>query len=233
MKSTRSMVVGLGAVLVLGLSGTAFAAVQPATSVSQVQHPTTIRYLPFQHIQAATHTVVIRGQVAAHADGERGALGGVQVKLYRQLDGNAHWVFVAAQPTGNAAFPHFAFATPARQNAHYKVVFTGNSNFRGSEDTTWVSVYRSFNGRITDGQGSATLRGDVTPYYTHKPIWLQKRSCAACGYVTIKKVDTGVGGAYSFSLPAPPHGRWWWRLVIPGTGAYIASYGGTFTTATT
>ena len=77
---------------------------------------------------------------------------------------------------------------------------------------------------------AATLHGFVNPYYNHKVIWLQKRSCATCGYVTVKRATTGMRGTYSFSLPAPPTGRWWWRVAIPQTGAFIASMGGTFTT---
>jgi hypothetical protein len=93
-------------------------------------------------------------------------------------------------------------------------------------------VYRHFNAGIKDGPGAATLSGHVDPFYNHKVVFLQKRSCATCNYVTVKTVPTGTGGVYHFSLPAPAKGRWWWRVATPATGAFIASWSGTFTTQT-
>jgi hypothetical protein len=31
-------------------------------------------------------------------------------------------------------------------------------------------------------------------------------------------------------LPAPPTGRWWWRVTTPGNAGFIRSYGGTIST---
>lgn len=194
------------------------------------RHHTSIRWLDFAHIRAAGASTTVRGQVVGSAQGGHGALASVQVKLYRQLDGNSAWVYLGTRMTDNGAYPQFSFATSARQNAHYKVVFAGNALFLPSQDVTWLSVFRLFNGAITDGQNVATLHGHVSPFYTGKAISLQKRSCAACDYVTVKHAVTGAGGAYSFPLPAPATGRWWWRLAIPGTTAFMPSYGGTFST---
>jgi len=247
MKLRRSVLVGVTVASILSLSGTALASTtQPparagslASSASlagsgaqnSAIHPTSIRFLVFDHMLAAGGTVHVRGQVASQVDGVRGALAGVQVKLYRQFNKSSPWVYLATQTTGNGQFPQFNFSTLARMNADYKIVFAGNDLFLPSENITWLSVYRLFNGAINDGQTAATLHGNVDPFYNHKVIYLQKRACAPCGYVTVKKSTTGMAGAYSFTLPAPGTGRWWWRVTVPGTGAFIPSKGGTFSTA--
>lgn len=233
MKTTRSLAIGLTAALVLGLSGTALAAQAPATREAQVVHRTQIRFLPVRHIHPAGGTLYVRGQVASTVDGQTGALAGVTVKFYRQLHGNSNWVYAGTRTTGDGDFPGFTFSAKAGMNAHYKAVFVGNANFRPSQKSTYHTVYRLFNATITDGRGAATLRGHVTPLYTHKPIALQKRSCATCRYVTVKRTVSGTGGAYSFSLQAPPHGFWWWRVSIPGTVWFMPSFSATFSTKTT
>lgn len=240
MKTSRALLVGLVSAALLGLPGAAALAAPPSDSSANVspatmnlavsRHRTSIRFLDFDHFRAASSGAIIRGQVVGWAKGEHGSLGGVQVKLYRQLDGESHWVLLGSRVTDRGAFPRFSFSTEARQNADYKVTFGGNATFLPSQNTSWLSIYRSFNGSIVDGSQAATLHGHVTPYYTHKAIALQKRSCATCDYVTVKRTTTGTGGAYSFSLPAPASGRWWWRVSIPGTTAFIASYGATFST---
>jgi hypothetical protein len=193
-------------------------------------HPTQIRWMAFDHIHPANTTMIITGQVSAHYGGNAGALAGVPVQVYRQLDGNPGWVLLGSTKTGTGAKPVFRFPTLARQNATYRVSYAGNDTFGASRRGTWLSVFRSFNGTIKDGTDAATLSGHVTPFYTHKSIVLQRRPCASCGYTDYKNATTGAGGTYSFALPAPPSGHWWWRVRIPGTAAFIASYGGTFST---
>lgn len=240
MKTIRATLVGLTAAALLGLPGVAMASAtggsaqltaSPATlDLAVTRHRTSVRFLDFAHFHAAGENALVRGQVVGWAQGTHGALGGAQVKLYRQLDGNSTWVYLASQVTDQGSHPAFSFTTLARQNAHYKVTFGGTALFLPSAGTTSLAIYRVFNGVITDGSNVATLHGHVSPYYTHKPIAVQKRSCASCAYVTVKHAVTGAGGVYSFGLPAPATGRWWWRLAIPGTAAYIASYGATFST---
>lgn len=240
LKTSRAFLVGIVSAALVGLPGAAALAGPPSDSSANLapasinlavsRHRTSIRFLDFDHFRAAGSGAVVRGQVVGWANGDHGALGGVQVKLFRQLDGNSNWVFLGSRVTDRGDFPRFSFSTEARQNAHYKVVFGGNASFLPSQDVNWLSIYRSFNGSIVDGSDVATLQGHVTPYYTHKAIALQKRSCATCAYVTVKRTTTGTGGAYSYSLPAPASGRWWWRVSIPGTTAFIPSYGATFST---
>lgn len=248
MKTTRAFLVGLTSVALLGVPGLALAstpvASTPVESTGSIlspalasapplvlnRHRTTVRFLDFPHMRASWYPVNVRGQVTGWAQGRHGALPAVQVKLYRQLDGNSRWAYLATTSTGTGAYPQFSFPVLARQNAHYRVRFAGNASFQPSQNMTWQSVFRLFHGVITDGTTAATLHGRVTPYYGSKPIALQKRSCATCDYVTVKRARTGSTGEYSFALPAPASGRWWWRLAVPGTVAFVPSYGGTFST---
>lgn len=239
MKAPRLLLVGLTVASVVSLSSAALASPQAGVStgarLAQARHatgthPTGIRFLDFDHMLASGGTMHVRGQVIGKLHGDKGALAGVQVKLYRQFNGTSPWVYLGSQPTGGGDFPQFDFATLARMNARYKVVFAGNDTFRGSSDITWLSVYRTFNAHITDGEGAATLSGNINPYYNHKVVYLQKRSCATCDYVSVKKATTAMAGAYKFALNAPDTGRWWWRVWTPGTGAFIPSWSGTFTT---
>jgi hypothetical protein len=243
MTSTRSILVGLTATALLGLppalanaSGGHATAPSGASKhtagagVTGKRHITTIWWLDFSHMRPAGRMVDILGQVASHRKGQSGALAGARVRLYRQLDGSSRWVYLGSQRTSAADMPEFSFTTQARQRAHYKVTFAGDSSFGPSSAVTWVNVYRIFSGVITDGTNFANLNGHVTPFYTHKAISLQKRRCPSCSYTTVQTKTTGTGGTYGFSLPAPAHGRWWWRVTTAGTGAYISSYGGTYTT---
>lgn len=229
MAKVRVALIGLTAAGLLGLPA---AAVGLPTSGHQSngRHATSIRWMHYSHVHLAGSSFVMVGQVASRADGVRGALAGVQVKVYRQLDGNQAWVYLGVRTTTTGTLPEFRFTTESKQNAHYRVVFAGNDTFAPTSEQTYLSVYRSFNGHIIDGSGAATYKGYVSPFYTHKPITLQRRACATCSYYAYKSGSTGLGGVFSFQLPAPQHDRWWWRVTIPGTGAYIASYGGTIST---
>lgn len=236
MKMTRSFLVAVATVSLLGLPAAALATAPtagvpaPHSSSQQAQYKTSIRYLPFLHIHAAGSRMAVTGQVTAFAQGQHGALEGVEVKLYRKLAGQTEWSYQASQNTTSGATPEFRFGVSTIHNASYEVVFAGNATFGASQRSTWLTVYRSFNGVITDGKSAATLHGNVTPYYTHKTIMLQKRSCASCDYTTVKTITTGTNGTYSFLLPAPASGRWWWRMTIPGTDSYMESFSGTFST---
>jgi hypothetical protein len=231
MSKLRATLAGLTAAGLLGLPAAALATT-PVEGVQQAatRHVTGIRWMAFGHIHAAGEPMTLIGQVTSRAHGQRGALAGVHVKLYRQLGASRTWVYIGSQTTGSATYPEFRFVTESRQNANYKVAFAGNAAFAPTSGVTWLEVYRSFNGRINDGAGAATYHGTVTPFYTHKPITLQRRSCASCSYVNYKSATTGLRGVFSFDLPAPPSGRWWWRVTTPGNAAFIRSYGGTITT---
>jgi len=230
MTKLRAVLVDLTAAGLLGLPA-AVLATTPATGVQQAaRHQTNIRWMASDHIRAANYPFALVGQVVSSAHGQRGALAGVQVKVYRQLGASDTWVYVGAATTGRGALPQFRFVTPSRQNALYKVVYAGNASFAPTSKVTWLEVYRLFHGGIRDGRAAAVYHGNVTPFYTHKPVTLQKRSCATCPYVDYKSGVTGTNGAFSYSLPAPPSGRWWWRVTTPGNAGFIRSYSYTVST---
>jgi len=230
MTKMRVALVGLTAA---GLIGVPAAAIATSTGVfhqSGSRHSTSIRWLPFRHVHAAGAPMTLVGQILSRAHGEHGALAGVDVKIYRKLEGASTWVYLGTSTTDTGGLPRFRFVTPSRQNAHYQVTFAGTTSYAPTSKDTWLTVYRLFHGKIIDGTAAATYQGNVTPYYTHKQITLQRRSCATCSYVDYRKQTTGTNGTFSFSLPAPPSGRWWWRVTVAGTTQFMPSYGGTIST---
>lgn len=231
MSKMRAALVGLTATALLGLPVAALATTAGSGFQQSVsRHATHIRWLPFSHIHAAGDPMTLVGQVVSQAHGQHGALAGVEVKVYRKLAGSTTWVYLGVSTTDAGGLPRFRFVTPSRRNAHYRVTFAGNSSFGPTSQETWLTVYRLFNGRIIDGTRAATYKGNVTPFYTHRLITLQRRTCPTCSYVNYRKQTTGTNGLFGFSLPAPASGRWWWRVNVAGTVAFMPSYGGTIST---
>ena len=241
MTSLRTTLVGLSAasLLVTPAAASALAptgstpaegtaGVAASTSASAARHDTSVRFLRFDHTRRWSRTVHIRGQVAAHVGGETGALQGVRVTLYRQFDGRTKWVRVARKTTSQEARPKFRFHVRASANADYRVVFAGNRRFQPSRKTTHVSVHRIFNARLRDGTGR--FHGRVQPKYGNKVIYLDKRSCATCGWHRVRSDRTGDQGGWSFRVRAPRSGRWWWRAWVPASRAYTRSFSAVFTT---
>jgi len=231
MNKFRAAVIGATAAGLLGLPAAALATA-PASGVRQsaTDHRSSIRWMAFSHIKVARAPMTIVGQVVSSAHGERGALAGVRVWLYRKLDSGHDWVFLQRGVTSQGTLPQFRFATPSWQNATYKVVFPGSPGFARTSRNTWLEVHRAFGSHLADGAGAATFTGTVTPFYQHRSITLQRKSCLTCSYVDYKTATTGTGGTFKFYLPAAPVRRWWWRATVPGETGFIASYSATIVT---
>jgi hypothetical protein len=200
--------------------------VAPAAAASR--YNTWVRFLRFDHTRPWSRQVHIKGQIAAWVDGEKGALRGVRVRLLRQLDGRKRWVELARTTTSRTDRPKFRFDVRAKANADYRVVFRGNERFQPTRGKTHVSVHRIFNARLRDGTGR--FRGRVQPNYGNRVIYLEKRSCASCGWHKVRSNKTGDRGYWRFKVGAPSSGRWWWRVSVPGSTLYIRSISGVFTT---
>jgi hypothetical protein len=201
---------------------------EPPTSKQAAPHNTAVRFLRFDHIRPWAFRVHIRGQVRARVNGQWGALQGVRVILYRQLDGRSRWVHLETRRTSQEARPKFRFHVRAKANADYRVVFRGNRRFQPDRATTHVSVHRTFHPRLKDGSGR--FHGRVRPRYGDRVIFLEKRWCADCGWDRIRAKRTGDYGRWRFKVGAPSSGRWWFRVSVPGSRLYIRSHSGVFTT---
>lgn len=188
---------------------------------------TFVRFLSFDHTRPWSSAVKIKGQVGAWQDGRRGALRGVRVTVYRQLDGRSTWVRLKSGYT-RGDYPKFRFRLRAKANADYRVVFAGNRRFQPSRSSTHVAVHRVFGAKLRDGTGR--FHGRVQPKYGNKVISLDKRSCASCGWHTVRKKRTGDRGYWGFRVRAPRSGRWWWRVSVPASTSYIRSISAVFTT---
>jgi hypothetical protein len=209
-------------------SASTAATAERTSSTQAARHNTAIRFLRMDHTRPWGHRIRVRGQVAAWVRGQRGALQGVRVSLYRQLDGRSRWVRLRTQRTSHQAQPKFQFRVRAKANAEYRVTFKGNRRFQPARDKTHVSVHRTFGPRLEDGTGR--FHGRVRPRYGNKVIHLDKRRCAGCGWDRVRTKRTDGAGHWRFKVGAPDSGRWWWRVSVPGSRSYIRSYSAVFTT---
>src|SRR5262245_4840584 len=189
---------------------------------------TSIRFLDFDHTRGWLNPTHIVGQVTAVRAGQRGAVKGVHVRLYRKLDGTSRFHLLSVKSTGTQAFPRFRFATRSIGNATYKVVFGGNASYQRSVGLTRVLVHRAMPAQLEDRSGS--FHGVVKPSWHHKRVYLEKRSCASCGWHKVRHARTGAHGHFQFTVSAPRSGRWWWRASVPASTRFIRSFTGIFAT---
>jgi hypothetical protein len=194
------------------------------------RHETSVKFLNFDRTRGYGSKTAIRGQVIANVGAGRGSVPNATVKLYRQINGTSGW-----KPLGHdrttypSRAPKFGFKVRSKANARYKVVFEATHRCKGSSNETSVSVYRHFDAQLEDGTGR--FHGKVSPAYSHKRIYLEKRTCPDCGWDRVRSAKTGKKGSYSFQVGAPAHGRWWWRVSTPASERFIRSYSSVFTTA--
>ncbi len=199
----------------------------PVQSAAQ-RATTSIRFLDFDHTRGWRQYAYVRGQVTASRGGSRGALKSVRVKLYRKLDSQQTFHYLATRSTGTRPYPRFQFRTRAIGNAVYKVVFGGNASYQRSAGTSRVLVHRAMRADLENRTGR--FHGSVRPKWNHRAVFLEKRGCASCSWRRVRSTRTGAHGLYNFTVTAPRSGRWWWRASTPATGRFIWSYSGVFTT---
>jgi hypothetical protein len=226
MNRFRSLFAAVSAASLLALP--VMAATQaPATgAAAAARYATSIRFLDFNHVHGYGNTFNVRGQVAVPALG--GAVQGVRVKLFRRLAGQPSWHFVATQRTSQDRHPQFRFPVVAKANAGYRVVFAGTDRLKPSRGATGTSVHRNVTAKIN--RHTDRLHGRVTPRYGHRAIFLDRRSCAGCGWHRVRSQRTGAHGTFSFHVGAPRHGRYFWRTSTPPSRRFITSHSGVFTT---
>lgn len=200
----------------------------PAAEQAARRGYTSIRFLDFDHTRGWGQYAYIRGQVVGSKGDQRGALKRVHVRIYRKLDSQAKFHYLASRWTGTRPYPRFQLRTRALGNAVYKAVFAGNPNFQRSAGITRVLVHRSMTARLEDGSGS--FHGFVKPKWNNRVVYLEKRSCATCSYQRVRAARSGDYGYFRFVVPAPRTGRWWWRASTPASGRFIWSYSAVFTT---
>ena len=239
--SARALAAALTSAALLALPGPASASAAPAgsggvptssvRSAAAARYDTSIRFLDFDHTRRWLSRTRITGQVVGFLPGGSGALKRKRVKLYRRVDGSRRWVYLDSDVTSSTAYPTFGFRVRSKGNATYKVVFAGNPKLRRASGTTRVLVYRAMPARLEDGTGN--FHGRVAPKWAHKRIYLEKRSCANCGWHKVRSGTTGHRGRFRFYVQAPSHGRWWWRTSTPATTRFIWSYSSVYTTQLT
>lgn len=77
-------------------------------------------------------------------------------------------------------------------------------------------------------QPDGTVVETYVPYAREK-VHLQKRACKACGWKTVKKIETNDYGVYKTRIFAPREGRWKWRVKVKGSDGYATTKGKVWT----
>lgn len=70
-------------------------------------------------------------------------------------------------------------------------------------------------GTVTEPQ----LDGTALPYANQK-VKILKKTCATCGWKTVKKVTTNDRGIFKTRIYAPERGRWKWRSKVDHSNGY-------------
>ncbi|MGN0063637.1 MAG: hypothetical protein ACI379_05295 [Nocardioides sp.] len=73
--------------------------------------------------------------------------------------------------------------------------------------------------------------GTVAPYANGK-VKVQRKTCKACKFKTIRTITTGTKGKYRTTIRRPAKGRYWWRVVVPGNATYAVTNGQTWVVGT-
>jgi hypothetical protein len=211
----------------VAIAQSAYSSAQSAAPQAAKRHNTWIVF-QFDHTRAFGTPTIVRGQIAWKTASGRVASvpGHKRVKLMRKMAGSGVWKPLGRQRTGDKG--RFAFKVRSKGNATYRIIFRGNAKFQPTRGATSVSVYRHFEAQLEDVSGK--FHGRVIPRYAHERLFLEKRPCADCGWHRARSKMTGRHGSFSFTVGAPRHGRFWWRLKAPADTRFITSYSPVFST---
>jgi hypothetical protein len=69
-------------------------------------------------------------------------------------------------------------------------------------------------------KGWLILKGNVDPGWNNRNVQIYKRLCKACKWTLVKKTPTDRSGRWRTRIYAPPTGYWYWKGLVPKSGAY-------------
>ena len=191
------------------------------------QRDTWIRYVDFNRVKRYGSVTKIRGQVAVRTPNGPRAVRGVDVRLYRKIDGSGTWRYLGTDRTGYD-LALFVFRARSVANATYRVVYRGGPLLERSRGAARVLVYRPVASQMEDRSG--VFSGRVTPRYAHRKITLERRTCGSCSWQAVRSRLTGDYGRFRFDVGAPQTGRWFWRASVPASTRFMRSFSGVYTT---
>ncbi|MBA2953108.1 hypothetical protein GON03_02215 [Nocardioides sp. MAH-18] len=208
----------------LGVAGAAPASAQEATVVST--YNSSGQWVEVSDYQQQPGVPVYGSQyyyniVIQTASGSA-AIGTDAVTTLQQLDaGSSTWVTVA-QATG----PYLSGYTKALTSGTFRVTYSGNPNFAPTSADAPYQVQRKVTVQ-NKGVRRVLLVGKVAPTYHGKVLILKK---AGKKWKTWKVLRTNKRSVFKTGLPAPRHGRYYWRAVIKPSGGFVATDSGIFYT---
>jgi hypothetical protein len=217
------------------------ASADPTTGNETLATKIVILSAPSHATYARTMTITGQFGVQDPTTQEYGYLNDETVSLERKLVGQSDFTLLDDAVTAGEG--KVTFSTPATKNAQYRLTYSGNT-LTSADGTSSVDlapststvrgihVYRDLHDRGVKKSGRNYLLGNVDPGWGGRTIFLQRKTCAKCawkGYTTQRTTSTG---GWKFRVPAPKHGKWYWRAYVPATTDYLKSSSGVYFTWT-
>lgn len=166
--------------------------------------------------------ITIRGQIQASGDGCSASwcyvgLDGDSVTLYRKIAGKKKWKSLGSRPGGSTGI--FEFKTPSAGKAVYRLKYSGVGSIPASSTSKKIKGSRNPHAKAFKRGGKIYTKGNVDPGWGKKKIIIQRKTSAKGKWRAYKKVRTARKGAFQARLTSPRTGSWYYRIVVPGSGA--------------
>ncbi|HEY8300940.1 MAG TPA: hypothetical protein VIG48_03495 [Jatrophihabitans sp.] len=174
-------------------------------------------------------SVSIEGQVVyIAADGHQHAVEGT-VALKRRYLGTTTWRTLGTDRM-SGFLPAFDFTVAATRNAQYKVSYAGSATYGPSSSSVVVKVARKVSATGKEPRPNVFfLSGGVTPSYARKTVALLRKKCRTCAWKIYARQATAATSRYRFRLPVPSRGTHYFKVKVPPSVSFVASYSSTWT----
>ncbi len=204
-----------------------------AASATDYSFPTTTILSASRSTAVYKDPLTLTGQI--QVDGgtpdSTGALTDATVTLLRRWRGTTTWRKLGTAVTDSTG--RYSFSQVARRNATYRVSYPGETRIVGTNSYTFAPstanatlfVARDLNARdIQPRPNHFYIKGNVNPGWGHKTVFLQRKTCRSCHWKGYAKQRTTSTGGYRFPVDFPRKGAWFYRVKVPATTPYIASF---------
>ena len=166
-------------------------------------------------------SALLEGQVVT----DDGAVSEATVDLLAREAGSDRWTSMGSA-TSDPETGVFSFdCLRPGATTEYRAVYDGTLYYAGSQGDRTVQVAR----RVPDAMEQVApyrfrFTGSVQPSYVDRPVLLQRKSCAECGWRTMVRRDTSARSAWRFTIDVSNlNGERWFRAVVPSDERYVLS----------
>lgn len=227
MRSTRLLTM-LVSLAMLGLPALVLTA-GPASAIETWATRVVIDRAPAKQVYG--HDVKVSGVLQAQrpTDGAWLTVDGQTLHLEQQKAGAAGFTEVDSQVSD--ATGAVEFVIPAKVSSKLRIRYDGGT-YPDPQLTLTASmseakkskVMRDLGAREPKDGGRIVFKGNVNPGYGGKVVFLQRKTCKSCTWKAFDKTRTAGNGAWSFVVPAPRTGSWYFRAKASESTKFVTSY---------